>query len=195
MAAASRRGLAYAAIAGAVVAADQLTKAFVRRSMELHERIPVIDGVLWVTRVHNTGAAFGVMRDRLWLLIAMSFVALGVTAYLAVCIRPRDPWMRSGLALVAGGAVGNLIDRALFGGVTDFIDLGWFPVFNIADIALDVGVAIIVAVLLFGKDRALEGSGGARCGRTTKSAHRRVDDARSSKKEEVPSVGARATDA
>lgn len=146
------RALAFAATVATVVAIDQVTKAIVRASLTLNDSIPVIDGVFWLTRVRNTGAAFGVLRGQQWLLITVAFVVLGVIAWTVVRVRPGSWLVRTGLALVAGGTVGNLIDRLVLGGVTDFFDLGWFPVFNVADIALDVGVALIVVWLLFSRD-------------------------------------------
>ena len=146
-----RRGLAFAAIVAAVVAIDQATKAVVRASMDVYEQIPVIDGVLWLTHIENTGAAFGMLRGQQWFLIATAVAMLAVVAYVVLTVRLESGWARIALALVSGGAIGNLIDRAGAGAVTDFFDLGWFPVFNVADIALDVGVAILVGVLLFGR--------------------------------------------
>lgn len=146
------RALAFGAIAATVVVADQVTKAIARSSMALNDSIPVIDGVFWLTRVHNTGAAFGILRGQQWLLITVASLVLAVIAWTVVKV-PLESWLvRSGLALVFGGAVGNLIDRVALGGVTDFFDLGWFPVFNVADIALDVGVVLIVVWLLFSRD-------------------------------------------
>lgn len=146
-----RRGLAFAAIVAAVVAIDQATKAAVRASMDVYEQIPVIDGVLWLTHIENTGAAFGMLRGRQWFLIATAVAMLAVVAYVVLTVRLESGWARTALALVSGGAIGNLIDRVGAGAVTDFFDLGWFPVFNVADIALDVGVAILAGFLLFGR--------------------------------------------
>lgn len=149
-----RRGLAFAAVAAAVVAIDQATKAAVRASMDVYEQIPVIDGVLWLTHVENTGAAFGMLRGRQWFLIATAVAMLAVVAYVVFTVRIESGWARTALALVSGGAIGNLIDRVWAGAVTDFFDLGWFPVFNVADVALDVGVAILAGVLLFGSGQS-----------------------------------------
>lgn len=133
----------------AIVAVDQITKALVRSSFELGESHPVVPGVLWLTRVHNTGAAFGMFRGQQWFLIAVAVVVLGAIGWVIVRVRPASPIARVALAMIAAGALGNLIDRAVLGGVTDFLDLGWFPVFNVADMSLDVGVALIVWWLLF----------------------------------------------
>lgn len=153
----SRRGLLFCTIAAAVVAVDQVSKAAVRDGMAIGESIPIIDGVLWLTHVENTGAAFGMLRGQQWLLIATAVAMLAVVAYVMVRVRPVDSWVHWALALVTGGAIGNLIDRVLAGAVTDFFDLGWFPVFNMADIALDVGVAVLVVLLLFKGEHVLVG--------------------------------------
>ena len=147
-----RRALAFAATAAAVVVIDQITKEIVRSSLALNESVPVVDGLLWLTRVHNTGAAFGILRGQQWLLIGTSLIVLTAIGWAIVRVRPESLLMRTALALVTGGAIGNLIDRVVYGGVTDFFDLGWFPIFNVADIALDVGVALIVLWLLFSKE-------------------------------------------
>lgn len=162
-----RGSLAFAATAGTIIAVDQLTKAAVRASFSVGESVPVIDGVLWLTHVHNTGAAFGMLAGWGWAFVAVSVAVLAVIGWAALVARPESGVVRLGLALVAGGAAGNLIDRVLAGGVTDFIDVGWWPVFNVADIALDCGVALIVGWLLFGQaretseDTAAAGSRGA----------------------------------
>ncbi|MBN2847458.1 MAG: signal peptidase II [Coriobacteriia bacterium] len=147
-----RRALAFAATAAAVVVIDQVTKQIVRSSLALNESVSVVDGLLWLTRVHNTGAAFGMLKGQQWLLIGTSVIVLAAIGWAIVRVKPESPLMRTALALVTGGAIGNLIDRIVAGGVTDFFDLGWFPIFNVADIALDVGVALIVLWLLFSKE-------------------------------------------
>lgn len=147
------RALAFAATVFIVVVIDQVTKAVVRASLTLNDSIPVIDGVFWLTRVRNTGAAFGMFRGQQWLLIGVAFVVLGVIAWTLVRVRPESWLVRTGLALVTGGTIGNLIDRVALGGVTDFFDLGWWPVFNAADVALDVGVVLIGIWLLFSREQ------------------------------------------
>ena len=160
-----RRVLAFALTASMVVLLDQFTKELVRRSLALGESVPVIDGVLWLTRVRNTGAAFGLLRGWQWLLVAIALVVLGAVAWALVRLKPESGVARTAFALITGGAIGNLIDRVVSGGVTDFFDLGWFPVFNVADIALDVGVALLIVWLLFGSEHRSvidDGTGGVR---------------------------------
>ena len=131
---------------------DQLSKAWVRTNLAEGQSLFDI-GFLRVTHVHNTGAAFGLFQDQSF---ALTIVALvGITALLvyALVIRRYFPWLnsmlgRSALGLILGGTVGNLIDRFRFGYVTDFIDFGFWPVFNIADSAVTVGVIIFVYSIL-----------------------------------------------
>lgn len=148
-----RRAIAFASTAGGVLAADQLSKALVRASFDVGESVPVVEGALWLTRVQNAGAAFGVLTGQRWVFVAIGLGVLAGVAWALARLRPLHWVARAALALVAGGALGNLIDRVAFGTVTDFIDLGWFPVFNLADVALDVGVAAIVLWLLLDSKR------------------------------------------
>lgn len=145
----NRRALLFATTMLGILVADQVTKAAVRASLELGESRAVIDGFLWLTRVQNTGAAFGMLKGRQWLLIAIAVAVLLTLTYVMARVRPESPITRTALAMVAAGSAGNLIDRVALGGVTDFFDIGWWPVFNVADISLDIGVALLVWWLLF----------------------------------------------
>jgi len=147
-----RRVAVLAGTALAILAADQITKALVRASFDIGESRPLISGVLWLTHVHNTGAAFGMFRGQQWFLIGVAVVVLCAIGWVAVRVSPESPVARAALAMIAAGALGNLVDRAASGGVTDFLDLGWFPVFNVADISLDIGVALLVWWLLFSRE-------------------------------------------
>ncbi len=144
-----RRLALFASTIAAVLAADQITKWLVRDAFAVGESHPIVAGVLWLTHVNNTGAAFGMFRGQQWLLIAVAAIVLVAIAYVVYRFSPESLLARTALAMVAAGTCGNLIDRVVFGAVTDFLDLGWFPVFNVADIFLDVGVALLVWWLLF----------------------------------------------
>jgi len=141
----------------AIVALDQATKAVVRTRFELFDSIAVIPGLFNVTRIHNTGAAFGMLNGmdlpmKAVLLGTVAAVALvGLAAYAASL--PDDQRLtRFGLSLIVGGAAGNLIDRVVSGYVVDFVDVyyqGWhFWAFNVADAAISVGVALMILDLL-----------------------------------------------
>lgn len=155
----SRSALRLAITAGTVLVVDQASKAAVRHWLPLGTSVPIIEGVLDLTHVHNTGAAFGIFPGAMaWFMLAAVAVLAGI-AYVWWRHTPRDPWTVAALGFIAGGAAGNLIDRALLGGVTDFFDVRIWPVFNVADIALDVGVAILVVRILFGAEGSRAGAG------------------------------------
>jgi len=140
------------AICALVVVADQATKAVVRAKMAPPgTSIPVLGDVLQLTYVRNLGASFGMMPGYRPLFIAVSACILVAIAAFVVRRRPERPWILVALGLVAGGALGNLIDRIAFGWVTDFIRIPFdFPVFNVADSSVVIGVAMLVWWLLFG---------------------------------------------
>jgi signal peptidase II len=144
-------------IALAVVVLDQIVKAIVRREIALNESITVIPGFFDLTRVHNTGTAFGFMNatDFPFKTVILACIAIGALAALAVyaATLPASQWLaRIGLALILGGAAGNLIDRITEGYVVDFVDLYWsgwhFWAFNVADASITVGVALMILDLL-----------------------------------------------
>jgi signal peptidase II len=140
-----------------VVVVDQLSKAIVVREIALHDYVPLIDGLLSLSHVRNHGAAFGLLSD--WnipyqslLLSTLSLLALGAIAAYFVRL-PKSAWLpRLSLALVLGGAVGNVIDRLRLGYVVDFVHVYWrdyqWPDFNVADSAITIGVALLVIDIL-----------------------------------------------
>src|SRR5688500_1075815 len=139
-------------IAGAIVALDQATKALVRSRFELHDSLEIIPGVFSLTRVHNYGAAFGLMNaaDFPFKTVVLSMVAalaLLALAWYGATLPADQRLARGGLALVVGGAAGNLIDRLGAGYVVDFLDVYWqgwhFWAFNVADAAITVGVSLM----------------------------------------------------
>ena len=147
----------YLALLGTVVLLDQVTKALLVRSLPLHEYVPIIDGFLSLSHVHNRGAAFGVLSDASLpyqpvLLSALSLAALLAIAYYFVRLPAAARLPRLALALVLGGAVGNLIDRVRLGYVVDFVHVYWrqhaWPDFNVADSAITVGVVLLILDIL-----------------------------------------------
>jgi signal peptidase II len=144
-------------VAVVVVILDQITKAMVRPALTLHESRAVIPGFLDLTRVHNTGAAFGMLNGvdfpfKTVVLSLVAVVALGGVAWYAATVPLDDRLARIGIAGVLGGAVGNLIDRASSGYVLDFVDAYWgdwhFWAFNVADAAITVGVILMILDIL-----------------------------------------------
>jgi signal peptidase II len=140
-----------------IIVLDQLTKLMVRRELPLHDSVTIIPGFLDFTHVRNTGAAFGVLNSvefpyKTVLLALISTGALiGVAIYSAGLAR-HQILARIGLALIVGGAGGNLIDRLIDGSVVDFVDAYWrqyhFWAFNVADSSITAGVTLMILDML-----------------------------------------------
>jgi signal peptidase II len=141
----------------AIVVADQITKAAVRASLSIGDSRPIIDGFLDLTHVQNTGAAFGLLNaadfpHKPLVMIGIAAVALVAIAAYASQLGFHERLARFGLALILGGAFGNLIDRAIAGHVIDFVDVYWgsahFWAFNVADAAITVGAALVLVDMI-----------------------------------------------
>lgn len=146
--------------AAGVVALDQALKIAVASRLRIYEIIPVVPGLFNITYIRNPGAAFGFLSnlEPPWGLAVFGGAALLASlalCYLYFATSPKLAWTRLGIALVLGGALGNLIDRLRFAEVVDFIDLYWgtyhWPSFNVADSAITIGVALIVLETMFRK--------------------------------------------
>lgn len=145
------RALVYAAL---VVVLDQATKYLVRHNLDLHTAVPVVGDFFRLTYVENSGIVFGIkVGGALPLFTVLSIVATILILYYFYRERTNHPGIRISLALVLGGAIGNLIDRLVFGRVVDFLDFGVgeyrFFVFNVADSAVTVGVALFLLLTTF----------------------------------------------
>ncbi|MFQ6092469.1 MAG: signal peptidase II [bacterium] len=138
------------------VLADQSSKALVQRALQLKESVQLVGSLVKITYIHNPKGAFGLpLGGRLFFVIFSVLASLFILYYLFRIPKERV-WSKRALALILGGAVGNLIDRFRFGEVVDFIDLGvgntrW-PIFNVADIAVTAGVALLLYTLLLKKE-------------------------------------------
>ncbi len=147
-----------AGIVPLVIFLDQLTKYAIIQKYRLGETTPVLTGFFNFTYIRNTGAAFGIFAQahpsfRVPFFVAVPLLALAAIGYIFKKIAPSDLKLASALALVVGGAIGNLIDRVSLGYVVDFLDFHWsyqyhFPAFNVADSAICVGVAVLMLDLL-----------------------------------------------
>ena len=139
---------------------DQITKYLIQLNLsQIGASVPLIDGLVQFTNVHNTGAAWGMMSGYRWLFIPMTLIVAGLLLFVIIRFRKKFcVFSRVTLALLFAGAVGNFIDRLLLGYVRDFIDITpWFsfPVFNVADSALSIGCVFLVIDALFLKDKSL----------------------------------------
>lgn len=158
----SRKYLILLSLSGFVVSLDQLTKNAVVAEMKLGETTPVIDGLFSISRVHNTGAAFGLLatlpphlRDPFFLLVPAFTLAI----ILGVFYKLREAQSLSvyALASIVGGALGNIADRIRLGYVVDFVDIHWnyrwhFPAFNVADAAISLGVFMLLLGMLYERE-------------------------------------------
>jgi len=150
----------FAVIAGLVVLLDQTTKLLVLAKMPLYYSITVIQGFFNLTHIRNPGGAFGFMAAgsqgvRNLLFVGVSVIAMGLIVYFYRSTPKTYPYLGAALAMIFGGAVGNLIDRLRFGEVVDFLDVyvgayHW-PAFNVADSGITVGITIFIAHLVLGK--------------------------------------------
>ena len=135
---------------GLVFSLDQITKALIRHGLLLGESLPA-EGEFRLTHTTNSGSAFGLFPDQTLFLILASFLGIAV---LVVVYRNHifpNPWLRLSLGLQLGGALGNVVDRLRMGEVTDFIDVGAWPIFNLADSAIVGGIAILIGIYSFSK--------------------------------------------
>lgn len=135
-------------IASVVVILDQITKYLVRNSMYLGQSIPLIQDIFHITHVQNPGAAFGILAYRTGFFILIGVLVVFFIFYFWKQVGEGKLLLKFALSLQLGGAIGNLVDRIYFGQVTDFFDFRVFPVFNIADIAISVGVALLMLEII-----------------------------------------------
>ncbi len=135
------------------LAIDQGTKFLVEANFQLFHSHPVIEGILYMTLIHNTGAAFGILRNQQWLVVAMVVGLFVIFLRFYHRIPKNNIWQKIALGLAAGGALGNLFDRIIRGYVVDFIDIRIWPVFNFADAALTIAVIIYIYQLFLLRGR------------------------------------------
>jgi signal peptidase II len=145
------------AISLLILLLDQVTKQMVRASIAVYDSVEIIPGFFNLVHVHNTGAAFGFLNsaslaNKQLLMTGIAVVALGAILVYAWQVGPYETLTRAGLALILGGAAGNLVDRASVGYVVDFVDVYWrthhFWAFNVADSAITVGAGLLILDML-----------------------------------------------
>ncbi len=135
-------------IVSAILLLDQASKFLVSKNLFYNQSLPVIKGVFYISLVHNRGAAFGILKNQLWLFIATSLFAVTLILFNLRENRLNRIYQFS-LGLILAGALGNLIDRLLHGYVIDFLDFRIWPVFNVADSAITVGAVLLGWKILF----------------------------------------------
>jgi signal peptidase II len=149
------RGAQWAGLAAVVlasIAADQLTKLIVASQLDLDESLHVL-GAFSIHHVQNSGIAFGLFASATALVTALTALAVGWMLVYFARSGARHPVLPVALGLLIGGSTSNLIDRIRLGHVTDFLDFGWWPAFNLADSFIVIGVGILFAALLLGERR------------------------------------------
>ncbi len=150
----------YYIIALLAVLADQWTKWLIVKNMELGERITVIENFLYITSHRNRGAAWGILQGQMWFFYLITVIVIIAIIYYLKKSEMESPLFKCSLALMLGGAIGNFIDRVFRQEVVDFIHtypFGYnFPIFNIADSALVIGVAILIIYMLLEEKKEKE---------------------------------------
>ncbi|MBQ2022034.1 MAG: signal peptidase II [Peptococcaceae bacterium] len=133
--------------------ADQAVKHLVRTTMVQGQSIPIIENIFHITYIENPGAAFGILANQRMLFLILTAVIVGVMIYLYFSLSNKKSLTAISLGIVVSGAIGNFIDRFMQGTVTDFLDFRIWPIFNIADIAICVGLALICYfIIIKGED-------------------------------------------
>lgn len=145
-----KTALYYAAVFLATVLLDRVTKQLVLKYIAQGEIVPCVPGVFHLTYLENKGAAFGMLANNRWIFMVFSVVAMAAMVWYVIKENPRSAWVKTSLALLLGGGIGNMIDRVFRGSVTDFIDFEFvrFYVFNVADACVTVGCAILVVYVI-----------------------------------------------
>jgi signal peptidase II len=115
--------------------------------MYIGDSMSVIDGILSISYVHNRGAAFGILQGKSWLFSVIAAVVIIAMILYNLKYSPQA-WLQYATGLIVGGSVGNVIDRWFYGSVRDFVSIGWWPVFNVADMAIVSGGALLMLFVL-----------------------------------------------
>jgi len=130
-----------------VLLLDQITKVYISKIFSLGESFPIIRGIFHISLVHNTGIAFGLFKGNVIFFIVSTILVIAILVFL-LRLESKNYKVIIPLALILGGAIGNLIDRLRFGYVVDFLDFRVWPVFNVADSAITIGGIVLFFILL-----------------------------------------------
>lgn len=136
-----------------VVLIDQLTKVWIEKTMVLYESIPVLKGIFHLTYIHNPNSAFGLLKfpNTVFIVIILVTIVL-IIFFLRNKINQKDKLVFFSMIFFLGGSLGNMIDRLRVGSVIDFIDFRIWPIFNIADSAINIGLFLLILHFLLNKD-------------------------------------------
>jgi signal peptidase II len=158
--------LKYLWLTGVIIVLDLASKAVVSQHFSLYEIMPVIPGWFNLTLAHNSGAAFSFLADesgwQRWFFAAIALIVSAIIFFWIKRLQEHERWLAIALALVLGGALGNLWDRLTLGYVVDFLDFYYqnssqramhWPAFNVADMAISIGAFILIIDALFTKDK------------------------------------------
>ena len=145
--------VAFVGVAVVVFILDRITKNLVNTSVPYGTEFPIIDHLVWITNIHNSGAAFG-LAPALALVFLVASIAVSIGLLVYVMTHRNDLAVDAVLGLILGGTIGNGFDRVMYGTVTDFITVHFWPVFNVADSAVSTGVVLLAVGYLVRKPRA-----------------------------------------
>lgn len=146
--------LIYYFISLLIIFLDQLSKWAIVQYMDLYESIPIVKGWFHITSSRNRGAAFGILQNKQWFFIILTLIVILFLIYYIYKIHKAQKLFALSLSFILGGAIGNLIDRITTGEVVDFIDVRIinYPIFNLADSAIVVGVILMIWEMFFSKE-------------------------------------------
>jgi len=134
-------------IAFIIILIDQITKFLIKINLQLNQNIPIIKNIFHLTYVHNFGAGFGILQQQKLVLIFISIIVIGLIFYYLDRIKEKEIFLQIVVGFILGGTIGNLIDRLAYGFVIDFLDFQIWPVFNLADSFVTIGVVGLIVYL------------------------------------------------
>ncbi|HZK27856.1 MAG TPA: signal peptidase II [Thermoclostridium sp.] len=141
----------WAIIVAVLFVLDQITKTYVKTNLPLGQSNEVIKDFFYFTHVENTGAAFGILKNGRYFFIVLTIIISLVLVY--IIVKNKSAFLRLSISIVLGGALGNFMDRLLYGKVTDFFDFYIFgydyPVFNVADACINIGTILLFIYIIF----------------------------------------------
>lgn len=141
----------WAIIIAVLFVLDQITKTYVKTNLSLGQSNEVIKDFFYFTHVENTGAAFGILKNGRYFFIVLTIIISAVLVY--IIVKNKSAFLRLSISIVLGGALGNFMDRLLYGRVTDFFDFYIFgydyPVFNVADACINIGTILLFIYIIF----------------------------------------------